>query len=135
MADKITFELVSPSALVSSEDVDMVVVPGSEGDFGVLPGHTPLLTTIRPGIVDIHNDGGITKSLFVEAGFAEATPERCTVLADSVLALDEITAAEVEARMNEARAALDGAGEDGKAAAMARIDAAEALAKAHSQRA
>jgi len=135
MADKVTFELVSPSALVSSEEVDMVVVPGSEGDFGVLPGHTPFLTTVRPGIVDIHNDGVITKSLFVEAGFSEATPERCTVLADHALDLAEITPDQVEAHLNQARAALDGADEDGKAAALARIDAAEALAKAHSLRA
>ena len=72
MADKLIFELVSPSALLASEEVDMVVVPGADGDFGVLAGHAPVLSNLRAGVVDIHNEGQVTKSLFVEGGFAEA---------------------------------------------------------------
>ena len=66
MAKKLIFELVSPSALLASEEVDMVVVPGEDGDFGVLPGHAPLLSNVRPGKVDIYNDGVVSKSIFVE---------------------------------------------------------------------
>ena len=76
MADKLIFELVSPSALLASEEVDMVVVPGADGDFGVLAGHAPVLSNLRAGVVDIHNDGQVTKSLFVEGGFAEAAGEQ-----------------------------------------------------------
>ena len=72
--NKVAFELVTPTALAVSEDVDMVVVPGSEGDFGVLAGHTPILTTVRPGVINMYTDGTITKSLFVEGGFAEENP-------------------------------------------------------------
>ena len=54
-AAKVNFELVTPAQRVFSEDADMVVVPGAEGDFGVLPGHTPFLTTLRPGLIDIHD--------------------------------------------------------------------------------
>ena len=79
MADKLTFELVSPSALLASEEVEMVVVPGEDGDFGVLIGHSPILSNLRPGVVDLYNDGQILNSLFVDGGFAEVTDERCTL--------------------------------------------------------
>ena len=69
MAKKLNFELVSPSALLASEEVDMVVVPGEDGDFGVLPGHAPLLSNVRPGTINIYNDGFVYKSIFVEGGF------------------------------------------------------------------
>ena len=70
MADKLTFELVSPSALLASEEVEMVVVPGEDGDFGVLIGHSPVLSNLRPGVVDLYNDGQISNSLFVDGGFS-----------------------------------------------------------------
>ena len=56
--EKLTFELVSPERLLISEEVEMVVVPGREGDFGVLPQHSPLISTVRPGVIDIYQDGG-----------------------------------------------------------------------------
>jgi F-type H+-transporting ATPase subunit epsilon len=133
-AGKIAFDLVTPTALAISEQVDMVVVPGAEGDIGVLPGHTPLITTLRPGLVDVHNDGRITESLFVSGGFAEATPERCTVLAESVIAVADVSAADADSRVNAARDALAGAGADEKAAAEAELRAAEALARAVAMR-
>ena len=109
-AAKVNFELVTPAQLVFSEDADMVVVPGAEGDFGVLPGHTPFLTTLRPGLIDIHDGGSIAQSLFVEGGFAEATEERCTVLATGVRPMAEVTAEDARERLaaaNEAAAAAD----------------------------
>jgi len=92
----VQFELVSPEQLLLSEDVEMVVVPGSEGDFGVLPGHSPLISTVRPGVIHIFTDGGVSSRIFVAGGFAEVTASRCTVLAEEALAVDDIDRAEVE---------------------------------------
>src|SRR3546814_18203914 len=79
---KVAFELVSPERLLLSEEVDMVVVPGEEGDFGVLVRHAPLISTLRPGVIKVHNGGSVTEQIFVAGGFAEVTPSRCTVLAE-----------------------------------------------------
>ena len=90
MAEKIKFELVAPEKLLIDEPVDMVVVPGVEGDFGVLARHAPLIAAVRPGVINVHNDGAITERIFVGGGFAEVTGERCTVLADEALPIAEI---------------------------------------------
>jgi F-type H+-transporting ATPase subunit epsilon len=82
MADQVHFELVSPERLELSTEVEMVVVPGVEGDFGVLPGHMPLISTIRPGVIYVFRDGKVSERIFVEGGFAEVTQETCTVLAE-----------------------------------------------------
>ena len=89
MPDLVQFELVSPERLILSTEVEMVVVPGTEGNFGVLPGHAPLISTIRPGTIDIYQGGAITERIFVVSGIAEVTPELCTVLADEAMAPDE----------------------------------------------
>jgi len=129
-SQKIQFDLVTPTALAISEPVDMVVVPGAEGDLGALPGHTPLITTLRPGVVDVHTGGQVTQSLFVSGGFAEVTPERCTVLAESVERLADVTAQDAQARLTAAREALAAAQGADIAAAHARVTAAEALVQA-----
>lgn len=126
-AGKVAFDLVTPTALVLSERVDMVVIPGSEGDIGVLPGHTPLITTLRPGLVDVHNDGAIVQSLFVFGGFAEATPERCTVLAESVEPLDKLSMQDAQARLAQAKETLAAAAEHEKSVSEDAVRAAEAL--------
>ena len=82
MADQVKFELVSPERLLLSEEVDSVVIPGAEGDFGVLPGHSRLISTIRPGVITVFEGGRTTDRIFVEGGFAEVTPQGCTVLAE-----------------------------------------------------
>jgi F-type H+-transporting ATPase subunit epsilon len=131
MADKVEFELVSPERLLLSEPVEMVVVPGSEGDFGVLPGHAPFITTVRPGVITIYEGGKPDRRIFVAGGFAEANPQRCTVLADEAIALADIDRADVDARIAAAREALDDARDDGeRARAHARLSVADALAKA-----
>jgi F-type H+-transporting ATPase subunit epsilon len=84
------FELVSPERLLLSEDVVEVVVPGSEGDFTVLAGHAPVLSTLRPGVMDVKLPGAKTKRLYVKAGFAEVDPESLTVLAQQAIDVDEI---------------------------------------------
>jgi len=92
MADKLQFELVSPEKLLLSEAVAMVVVPGGEGNFGVLPGHSLLISTVRPGVIDVYGDEPtrVSERIFVAGGFAEVTPERCTVLADEAVPLSSL---------------------------------------------
>jgi F-type H+-transporting ATPase subunit epsilon len=85
MADTFTFELVSPEKLLISEAVESVVVPGSEGDFQVLPNHAPVLATLRPGLLDVILPGGKERRIFVRGGFAEAGPDALTVLAQNAI--------------------------------------------------
>jgi F-type H+-transporting ATPase subunit epsilon len=106
MADKVQFELVSPEKLLLSEAVDMVVVPGSEGNFGVLAGHSLLISTVRPGVIDVYEGSEISERIFVSGGFAEVTAERCTVLADEAVPLSSLDAAAVEAELRTIEAAL-----------------------------
>ena len=97
----VQFELVTPERLIVSTDVEMVVVPGSEGNFGVLPGHAPFISTLRPGTVDIYEGRTITERIFVVAGIAEVTPERCTVLADEAMPPDSLDRAALDAELSE----------------------------------
>src|SRR5437773_598268 len=97
----VQFELVSPERLIVSAEVEMVVVPGTERNFGVLPGHAPLISTIRPGTIDIYEGGTITERIFVVGGIAEVTPERCTVLADEAMAPDSLDRGELDAELTE----------------------------------
>src|SRR5580700_12032311 len=99
MPDLVQFELVSPERLILSTEVEMVVVPGTEGNFGVLPGHAPLISTIRPGTIDIYEGGAVTERIFIVGGIAEVTPERCTVLADEAMAPDSLDRAALEAEL------------------------------------
>ena len=100
MADQVEFELVTPERLLVSQPVDMVVVPGTEGNFGVLPGHAPLISTLRPGTIDIYQGRTtIIQRIFVAGGIAEVTPERCTVLADEAMAPDTLDRAALEAEV------------------------------------
>ena len=127
MANKLLFELVSPGALLVSEEVDMVVVPGFDGDIGVLSGHTPMLSNLRPGAVDIHNGGVVVKRLFVEEGFAEITDNRCTLLAASARDIAEISAEEASVRQTAALERVASADDDHKDSAIREATIAEAL--------
>jgi F-type H+-transporting ATPase subunit epsilon len=99
MPEQVNFELVTPERMVLSEMIDMVVVPGTEGNFGVLPGHSLLISTIRPGTIEIYQGQTVTRRIFVAGGFAEVTPERCTVLANEALAPEELDRAAIEAEL------------------------------------
>src|SRR5918999_5868728 len=104
MADnKVAFELVSPERLLVSQPVDMVVVPGGEGDFGVLPGHAPLISTVRAGVIEIYEGNAVSDRIFVAGGFAEVTQERCTVLAEQAMRVAEIDEGAVERHLREAQ--------------------------------
>jgi F-type H+-transporting ATPase subunit epsilon len=87
MAATLQFELVSPEKKLASAQVAMVVVPGTEGDFGVLPGHAPMMSTIRPGVIEIYTSEGTTPSARyqIEGGFAEVAPEGLTILAEEAV--------------------------------------------------
>ena len=112
MADKIAFELVSPDRLLVSEPVDMVVIPGTEGDFGVLHGHQPLVALLRPGILEIENAGAPNRRIFISGGFAEVTNERCAVLTEEAVPVEDLPRADVEQRIRDAEEALAAASAD-----------------------
>ncbi len=79
------FELVTPARLVRSEEVYMVVVPGAEGDFGVLEGHAPVMSTIRDGAVKVYKTAGATpEDIQIQGGFAEVGDKGLTILAEHV---------------------------------------------------
>ena len=81
----ISFDLVSPENLIFKEEVGMIIVPGKDGDFGVLPRHSKLMSSLRPGRIMIYSeDKKLLKSFFVSGGFAEVNPEKCIILAESV---------------------------------------------------
>ncbi len=127
MADKTQFELVSPERLLISKAVDMVVVPGTEGDFGVLPDHAPLISSLRPGVIAVFEGGQVTDRIFVAGGFAEVTGERCTVLAEQALPLAELDRARIEGELKDARDDLTDAKTDtDRAAAERAVAVAEA---------
>ncbi len=127
VSNTIEFELVSPERLLKSEPVEMVVVPGVEGDFGVLPGHSLLIATVRPGIIDIHEGGQVRESIFVTGGFAQVSPERCTVLAEEAVPVADIDKAGAEKRLEDAKAALAEAGSEKDGAAEAKAGAEKEL--------
>ena len=96
---KIAFDLVSPENLIFNDEVGMIIIPGKDGDIGVLPGHSKVLSSLRPGRVMVYGeDKNLLKSFFVSGGFAEVNPEKCIVLAES---LDEINAIDKNTIENE----------------------------------
>lgn len=129
--DKVEFELVSPESLLLSEPVDMVVVPGEEGDFGVLPKHAPFISAVRPGVINVHDGGKVTERIFVAGGFAEVTPARCTVLAEHAVPVAKIDRATAEQQLKDVREDLsDAKDEREREAAERQIAVAEAMLKA-----
>jgi F-type H+-transporting ATPase subunit epsilon len=130
----VSLEIVSPEKLLLSRPVDMVVIPASEGDMGVLEGHTPMIVMLRGGTIDLYEGDRISERLFVDGGFAEITPERCTVLANNAIPLSEVNKAEAEKRLAEAEAAyaaadtrdvaIEDAAQDAVQSARAMVEAA-----------
>src|SRR5271156_5717769 len=108
MPDRVQFELVTPERLLISEMVEMVVVPGTEGNFGVLPGHAPLISSIRPGTIDVYEGSTIAERIFVAGGFAEVTNLRCTVLADEAIRVSTLDRAAIQSQLAEIEAGLPG---------------------------
>lgn len=94
----IQLEIVSPARLVLSRAVDMVVMPGTEGDLAAMANHAPMITLLRGGVIALHEGGSVTDRLFVGGGFAEITADRCTILADDAVPVAELSAASAQAR-------------------------------------
>jgi F-type H+-transporting ATPase subunit epsilon len=102
MADKIAFDLVSPERLLLSETAEMVTVPGREGDFGVLAGHAPVISSLRPGVIDVKGGDHGEARFFVLGGFVEVNAQKLTVLAEDVLPMAEVDAAALDQRIKNA---------------------------------
>lgn len=111
MADTFKFELVSPERLLISADVREVQVPGSEGDFTVLPQHAPVLAMLRPGILRVPGQSGPLSEIYVRGGLADVGPERLIVLAEQAVPLAEVNAAfiarEIETAEKDVAASKD----------------------------
>ena len=103
---KVNFRLVMPERELLATEADMVVVPGSEGDFGVLHGHAPLISTVRPGVLEVFQGNKAEQRFLVVGGFAEVTPERCTVLADEAVPFESVTAEQLAERERVAERVL-----------------------------
>lgn len=112
MAETLQFELVSPERLLLSEPVEMVVVPGTEGYFGVLPRHALVISTLRPGVIDIYRGGAIVQQFFVGGGFAEVNATGVTVLVDEAVPVNEINKSKAEERRLAAQDKLEKAASD-----------------------
>lgn len=109
MAGTFKFELVSPERLLLSAEVTEVVIPGSEGYLTVLAGHAPLMTTIMPGKVTVKTSEGKSDSYVVFGGFADITPDGCSLLAESALHIDDVNRSDIAARIIHARQLVDDA--------------------------
>ncbi len=126
----ISLEIVTPDQLLLSAPVDMVVIPASEGDMGVLQGHTPIIVMLRGGIISTYHGDAIDKQMFVMGGFAEVTGERCTVLVDEAIPLNELRREDAENRVRDAEAAyahVSGNDADSNQQALDRLQAAQAM--------
>jgi F-type H+-transporting ATPase subunit epsilon len=122
--DTFQFELVSPERLLISEEVEHVVVPGAEGEFGVLAHHAPLLSTLRPGVVKVFKtDGGEPERLFVRGGFADVNPRGLTILADEATPMSQFDVAALDQAIRDAEEDLvDVEGDEAKRRAQEKLD-------------
>ena len=102
MTDKLKFSLVSPARELFSGDVDHVIAPGTDGEFGVLPQHAPFMSTLKNGVVRVLEGEAVTMRVFVRGGFADVTPDGLTILAEEAVNLADIDAAELADRVQAA---------------------------------
>ena len=127
MADMLHFSLVSPVRELFSGDVKQVDAPGVEGDFGVLPKHAPFMTVLKPGVVRIHEDSGVTP-VFVRGGFADVTPAGLTILAEEAIRLSDVDAGALDTDIAKLRSdAADPGDETRRKRASERLAYLEAL--------
>ena len=98
----ISFDLVSPENLIFNDEIGMVIVPGKDGDLGILPGHSKVMSSLRPGRVMVYGEGkNLLKSFFVSGGFAEVNPEKCIVLAESVNEINTLEKSVIEKEIQD----------------------------------
>ena len=120
----ISFDLVSPENLIFNDEVGMIIVPGKDGDFGVLPGHSKVMSSLRPGRVMVYGEGkNLLKSFFVSGGFAEVNPEKCIVLAESVDEVNALDKSSIEKEIQELSGQENEMAKEQLGIAKAKIDA------------
>jgi len=102
MADTLAFELVTPDRIALALQADQVNMPGGDGDLGILPGHAPLITTLRPGVIEVLQAGKPDERIFVGGGLAEVASDRLTVLVEEAVPLASLDRAALERRIRDA---------------------------------
>jgi F-type H+-transporting ATPase subunit epsilon len=107
MAGNFTLEIVTPEKIVTREEVQIVMAPGALGEFGVLIGHTPFLTTLKLGTVRFTDSKGDEKTVFISGGFAEALPNQVTILANSAERRRDIDLERARTALERAKKRLD----------------------------
>lgn len=113
MADTLHFEIVSPERLLKDAEAAMVVVPGADGDFAALPMHAPMMSTIRPGVIEIYeSEAGEPEQLFVKGGLAQISPEGLTILAEETIDLGGVDAVALREKIAETQAEIESASDD-----------------------
>ncbi len=120
MSSKLHFRLVSPERVLFTDDIDMVVIPGEKGDFGVLPSHSPLVSLLRPGLVTIHDESEIKERVYVSNGFAHVTETECAVMAEDSIFLEEMDTEMLEKTILQAKKELEEARTEDERAALKR---------------
>lgn len=129
--DTIQFDLITPEATFFSGLTNQVDIPGTEGDMGILPGHMPLISSMRMGVVKIYTDKDNIKRIFVAGGMAAVKGESCTILTEDARDLETLTRSEAEKALSEAKNALENAlDEDAKIESIRKVEQAEALVSA-----
>ena len=122
----ISFDLVSPENLIFNAEVGMIIVPGKNGDLGVLPGHSKVMSSLRPGRVMVYGeDKNLLKAFFVSGGFAEVNPEKCIVLAESVDEINSLEKSSIEKQIQDLEGVEDDSKKEQLNIAKAKIDAIE----------
>ena len=111
MAQTFTFELVSPEKVLLAGEAEQVLLPGAEGDMTILPNHSPLISTLRPGVIDVSLNGSRSR-IFVRQAFAQVDPERVTVLAEKAYDVAELTGSALSAELSRAEEELQSAADD-----------------------
>lgn len=135
MTQAFHLQIISPAKVVVDAHVPAAEIPGAEGDFGVLAGHAPFFSMIRPGVIDVKMSDGIHRRFFAASGYADVTPEKCTVISDHIQDLADISTHEVEEALTAARSAVTQAENLAeREAAEKLLQSAEALAAAVSLR-
>lgn len=99
-------QIISPAKVMVDAHVPEAEIPGAEGDFGVLPGHAPFFSMLRPGVLEVKMSDGIRRRFFAASGYADVTPEKCTVISDHIQDLAEISVGEVEEALIAAKTAV-----------------------------
>ena len=123
----IPFDLVSPENLIFNDEAGMIIVPGKDGDLGVLPGHSKVMSSLRPGRVMVYSeDKNLLKAFFVSGGFAEINPEKCIVLAESVVELNTLDKSLIEKEIQDLEKEDNNKSEDKLLVAKAKLEAINA---------